>query len=183
MIESKEKITIGRKTAGYALSMFRAGVSESELVSGYLANTKKDIDCEMCLCCWHWLKSIYKDLPERTKTAWGGQGDGRKAFYNWLYQLKNMSAFRAFAFDWLKEQEKEAAALANNSDYGSDVDISGYSDLAEYNMQEERGRWESWILSGAGAGVPAGDNGDISRGAGLSPDAPAPGVYNFDAPF
>lgn len=157
MMIEKQKITIGRRTAGYALTMFRNGVKESELVSGYLANTKKDVDGEMVYCLWLWLKKIYPDLPERTKTAWGGVGDGRKGFFNWLYQLKNMNNFREFAFSWLKEQEKEAAALANNSDYGSDVDISGYSDLADYNLQEERGRWESWILSGAG--VPAGDNG------------------------
>lgn len=135
MVKNQNEITIGRRSAGYALSMFRNGVKESELVSGYLANTKKDVDGEMVYCLWLWLKKIYPELPERTKTAWGGQGDGRKAFYNWLYQLKNMTAFRAFAWDWLKEQEKEAAALANNSDYGSDVDISGYSDLADYNLQ------------------------------------------------
>lgn len=158
MIESKEKIVIGRRTAGYALTMFRNGVKESELVSGFLANTKKDIDAEMCLCCWHWIKSIYKDLPERTKTAWGGAGDGRKGFFNWLYQLKNMQAFRAFAFEWLKEQEKEAAALSAVSSYGDGVDYSGFSDLADYDPAEIRNNWESWVLSGAG--VPAaGDNG------------------------
>ena len=80
MIESKEKITIGRRSAGYALTMFRNGVKESELTSGYLANTKKDIDCEMVLCLYFWLKKIYPELSERTKTAGGGAGDGRKGF-------------------------------------------------------------------------------------------------------
>ena len=158
MVKNQSEITIGRRSAGYALSMFRNGVKESELISGYLANTKKDVDPEMCICLWHWLKKIYPELPERTKTAWGGAGDGRKGFYNWLYQLKNMQAFRAFAFEWLKEQEKEAAALANNSDYG-EVDYSGFSDLADYDPARVKSDWESWILSGAGAGSAAGDNG------------------------
>ena len=157
MVDSKEKITIGRRSAGYALSMFRNNVKESELVSGYLANTKKDIDGEMVYCLWLWLKKIYPELPERTKTAWGGAGDGRKGFFTWLYQLKNMSAFRAFAWDWLKEQEQEAAALANNSEYGSDVDYSGFSDLADYDPARVKSDFESWILSGAS--VPTGDNG------------------------
>ncbi len=183
MIESKEKITIGRKTAGYALSMFRAGVSESELVSGYLANTKKDVDGEMVYCLWLWIKKIYPDLPERTKTAWGGAGDGRKGFFNWLYQLKNMQAFRAFAWSWLQEQEQEAAALSAQSAYGQDVDYSGFSDLSDYDPARVKSDYESWLLSGAGVPTTAGDNGNISRGAGLSPDAPAPGVYNLDAPF
>ena len=162
MVKNQSEITIGRRTAGYALTMFRNGVKESELVSGYLANTKKDIDGEMCYCLWLWLKKIYNDLPDRTKTAWGGAGDGRKGFFNWLYQLKNMTAFRAFAFDWLQEQEKEAAALANNSSYGSDVDYSGFSDLADYDPARVKSDFESWVFSGAGAGsasVPAGDNG------------------------
>ena len=98
MVDSKEKITIGRRSAGYALTMFRNGVKESELVSGYLANTKKDVDGEMVYCLWLWLKKIYPDLPERTKTAWGGAGDGRKGFFNWLYQLKNMNNFPKIKF-------------------------------------------------------------------------------------
>lgn len=181
MVKNQNEITIGRRTAGYALTMFRNNVKESELISGYLANTKKEIDPEMCVCLWHWLKKIYPELPERTKTAWGGAGDGRKGFFNWLYQLKNMQAFRAFAFEWLQEQEKEAAALSAQSAYGQNVDYSGFSDLADYDPARVKSDFESWLLSGAG--VPVGDNGDISRGAGLSADAPAPGVYNFDAPF
>lgn len=178
MAKNQNEITIGRRTAGYALTMFRNNVSESEL-NGYLMNTKKDVDTEMVLCLYLWLKKICKTLPEKTLNAWGGQGCPRKPFFNWFFgDLKRMNEFRTFAFNWLQEQEKEAAALSAASEYGQDVDISGYPDLAEFNVQEERNRWESMLLSGAAV-----DPGDISRGAGLSPDAPAPGVYNFDAPF
>lgn len=182
MCIEKQKISIGRKSAGYAFSLWRSGCSDAEFESGYLANTKKEIDPDMCFCLFHWLRSIAKTLPAKTLEAWGGAGSSRKSFFNWFYKLKNQEAFRSFAFALLQEQEKEAAALSAQSDYGSDVDISGYSDLADYNLQEERNRWESWLLSGAG--VPAGDPGDISRGAGLSADAPAPGVYAMEeAPF
>lgn len=156
MVDSKEKISIGRKSAGYAFSLWRSGCSESEL-EGYLMNTKKDVDADLVICMFHWLRSISKELPEKTLQAWGGAGSARKPFFNWFYtNLKRKAAFQSFAFDWLKKQEKEAAALANNSSYG-EVDYSGFSDLADYDPAEIKNNWESWILSGAG--VPAGDNG------------------------
>ena len=157
MVKNQSEITIGRRAAGYALTMFRNNVSESEL-NGYLMNTKKDVDTEMVLCLYLWLKKICKTLPEKTLNTWGGQGCPRKPFFNWFFgNLKRMEEFRAFAFAWLQKQEKEAAALAVNSAYGQEVDYSGFSDLADYDPARVKSDFESWILSGAG--VPTGDNG------------------------
>ena len=159
MVENKEKITIGRRSAGYAFSLCRSGCSESEL-EGYLMNTKKDVDADLVLCMFHWLRSIAKELPTKTLEAWGGAGSARKPFFNWFYtNLKRKAAFQSFAFDWLKEQEKEAAALSAQSAYGQDVDYSGFSDLADYDPARVKSDFESWILSGAGVPAVAGDNG------------------------
>lgn len=158
MVKNQSEITIGRAAAGYALTMFRNNVSESEL-NGYLMNTKKDVDTEMVLCLYLWLKKICKTLPEKTLNAWGGQGCPRKPFFTWFFgNLKRMNEFRAFAFAWLQEQEKEAAALSAQSAYGQEVDYSGFSDLSDYDPARVKSDFETWVLSGA-AGVPAGDNG------------------------
>lgn len=177
-MKEKKEITIGRRSAGYALSLWRSNVSDAEL-TGYILNTKKDVDSEMVVCLVHWLRSIVKSLPDRTLSAWASPGSPRKPFFNWFYQTKKQEAFRDFAFEWLKKQEAELAAVAASSSYGDGVDYGAYPDLADYDTAQVVNDFEAWVA--AGGCIPAGDE---TRGAGLAPDAPPPGVYAMEeAPF